>query len=70
VPGGPLAMQQNLYPLQKIWQERGLPALQARLGLHTGQAIVGNVGSRDRFNYTVMEDAVNLASRLEGVNKL
>ncbi|MBM4289458.1 MAG: adenylate/guanylate cyclase domain-containing protein [Deltaproteobacteria bacterium] len=65
-----LAMQEALRPLQTAWQERGLPLLMARLGFHTGPAIVGNVGSRDRFNYTVMGDTVNLASRLEGVNKV
>jgi adenylate cyclase len=65
-----LAMQIAIRPLQESWQKRGLPPMQARLGLHTGQAVVGNVGSKDRFNYTVMGDAVNLASRLEGVNKI
>lgn len=65
-----LAMQEALQPLQDGWRARGLPCLTARLGFHTGKAIVGNVGSRDRFNYTVMGDAVNLASRLEGVNKI
>jgi adenylate cyclase len=65
-----LAMKKAIHPLQEIWRERGLPLLGARLGIHTGQAIVGNVGSRDRFNYTVMGDTVNLASRLEGVNKI
>ncbi len=44
--------------------------LKARIGLGTGEAVVGNVGSRRRFNYTVMGDIVNLTARLEGANKI
>lgn len=44
--------------------------LKARIGLNTGFATVGNMGSRERFNYTILGDAANLASRLEGANKV
>jgi adenylate cyclase len=47
----------------------GGQTLRQRVGLHTGSGLVGNIGSRQRFNYTVMGDTANLASRLEGANK-
>jgi adenylate cyclase len=49
---------------------KNLPPFQTRFGLHLGTALVGHFGATDRLNYTAIGDAVNLASRLEGLNKL
>lgn len=66
---GALAMRAKLEELQEGWTKRGLPKLQTRIGLNTGEVLVGNFGATSRLNYTVMGDAVNLASRLENLNK-
>jgi adenylate cyclase len=50
-------------------EQKGLPSIRVRIGLNTGPMVVGNMGSSKRFDFTIMGDAVNLASRLEGANK-
>lgn len=64
-----LRCQKRLAELENKWQAEGKPVFRARIGLNTGEIIVGNMGSAERLNYTVIGDAVNLASRLEGINK-
>lgn len=55
--------------LNAQWTEAGDAPMPTRFGLHAGEAVVGNIGSSDRMDYTAMGGAVNLASRLEGLNK-
>ena len=64
-----LACQRELAVLNAGWRERGLPELSMRTGLNSGEVVVGNVGSPQKKEYTVIGDAVNLASRLEGAGK-
>ena len=63
-----LANQRTLKRLRDKWTAQGKPALRARIGLHTGEAIVGNFGSESRLDFTAIGDSVNLASRLESSN--
>ena len=65
-----LECQAQLKALNEQWQARGLPPLPTRFGLATGPVVVGNIGARTRLAYTVLGDPVNLASRLEGLNKI
>ena len=64
-----LRCQGKLAEMRPRLRERYGRELFMRVGLNTGDAVVGNMGSRSRFDYTVLGDAVNLASRLEGINK-
>jgi adenylate cyclase len=65
-----LLCQARLKVLNPKWAAAGKPVLPTRIGISTGETVVGNVGSSERINYTVMGDNVNLASRLEGVTRL
>ncbi len=64
-----LEMQRALSALQPHFKERGWPEIHIGVGVNTGRVSVGNMGSDVRVAYTVMGDAVNLASRLEGITK-
>jgi adenylate cyclase len=64
-----LEMMQELKVLNAKWVQEGKPLLDIRIGINTGMMMVGNMGSEQRFEYTVLGDAVNLGSRLEGANK-
>lgn len=65
-----IAMQQALAVLRDELAAEGLPQVHMRIGINSGTVVVGNMGSEDLFDYTAVGDAVNLASRLEAVNKL
>jgi adenylate cyclase len=67
--GGALAMMARLRELQQEWKAQSRPVLEIGIGINTGVASVGNMGSLLRYGYTAIGDAVNLASRLEGLNK-
>jgi adenylate cyclase len=64
-----LAMGRRLVELTRDWQQAGLPAVSMRAGIYTGEVAAGSVGSDDRFEYAVIGDVVNTASRLESYDK-
>ncbi|HWP07691.1 MAG TPA: adenylate/guanylate cyclase domain-containing protein [Polyangiaceae bacterium] len=64
-----LEMQRRLAKINENFRERGLPEIRTGIGLHSGQVVAGNMGHIERMEYTVIGDAVNLASRLESMTK-
>ena len=64
-----LEMRARLLKINERFKERGLPEIRTGIGLHSGQVVAGNMGHAERMEYTVIGDAVNLASRLEGMTK-
>ncbi len=65
-----LEANQRLAVFNADLSAKGLPPMITRFGIHTGIAVVGNVGSSDRMNYTAVGSTVNMAARLEGLNKV
>src|SRR5260370_41327031 len=64
-----LKMMERVRDMQKKWESEGKPHLDIGIGLNTGVASVGNMGSALRYGYTALGDTVNLSSRLEGLNQ-
>lgn len=64
-----MGMERALVTLNARWAASGLPPLRMGIGVHTGEVFAGNVGGKTRFKYTLIGDPVNVASRVEGVNK-
>jgi adenylate cyclase len=64
-----LRIQKGMDELNARWMSDGLKPLNVRIGIHSDAVLVGNVGSKERMSYTVMGDGVNVAARLEGINK-
>ena len=64
-----LRIQKGMDVLNDSWRAEGSRPLRVRIGIHSDAVLVGNIGSLERMSYTVMGDGVNIAARLEGINK-
>ena len=64
-----LQIQRAFDGLNEQWRNAEAPQMRLRIGIHSDAVLVGNVGSRERMSYTVLGDGVNIAARLEGINK-
>lgn len=64
-----LEMRDRLRQLNQVWRSRNLPAIEMRVGIFTGPIVAGSLGSRDRLEYGLLGDSVNIASRLESCEK-
>jgi adenylate cyclase len=65
-----LEMISALRDLQADWKRRGMPMFEIGIGINSGPAVVGNMGSLERLQYTALGDTTNVASRLEGLGKV
>jgi adenylate cyclase len=64
-----LELHVEMSELNQKWHDQGLPEFSTRVGIHTGTVIAGVLGSNDRLSYTAFGDVINVASRIEGINK-
>ena len=64
-----LAMEQEMIRLNRLWQQKGLSSVRMRIGINTGPVMVGSLGSAERLKFTTIGDAVNIAARLENLQK-